>query len=112
LKEATFYIPEDIREYLADTSLESVTFQYTDPVHALINMLHFNPLAADPDNLCFVYEESACYDDFCNGDRVRRIQVQMRVHYYSCVAGGVGGWECGWGVVVCSVRFSPINEQF
>ena len=55
--------------------LASITFQYTDPVQALVSMLHFNNLVADEDNLCFVYEESDTYDDFCNGDRVKRIQV-------------------------------------
>jgi hypothetical protein len=73
VKSATFEIPLDIRQYLADTSLTSVTFQYSDPVHALIGMLHFNPLAADWNNLCFTYEESDFYDDFCNGERVKRI---------------------------------------
>jgi hypothetical protein len=40
-------------------------------------MLHFNPLAAEPDNLCFTYEESDVYDDFCNGDRMKRIQESI-----------------------------------
>jgi hypothetical protein len=34
-------------------------------------------LAADWDNLCFTYEESDVYDDFCNGDRVKRIQESI-----------------------------------
>ena len=74
LKSATFAIPESVRPFLVDTSLTEVTFQYTDPIHALVSMLHFNPLAADWDNLCFTYEDSEVYDDFCNGDRVKRIQ--------------------------------------
>ena len=75
MKHKTFTIPADIRPYTTNPSLTSVTFQNTDPIHALVSMLHFNPLAADPENLCFTYEESASYDDFCNGDRVKRIQV-------------------------------------
>jgi hypothetical protein len=74
-------IPEDVRQYLTNPAQESVTFQYTDPIHALVNMLHFNGLAADPDNMCFVYEASDTYDDFCNGDRVKRIQVCVGVQY-------------------------------
>ena len=77
MKSRTFYIPENIRPYLMDPSLEEVTFQYTDPIHALVSMLHFNPLAADWDNLCFTYEESDVYDDFCNGDRMKRIQATL-----------------------------------
>ena len=77
MKSATFQIPHDIKQYLTDTSLSEVTFQYTDPVHALVGMLHFNRTAADWSNLCFTYEESDCYDDFCNGDRVKRIQASI-----------------------------------
>ena len=73
----TFSIPERIRQYLTDTSLEEVTFQYTDPIHAMVSMLHFNPLAADWDNLCFTYEDNDYYDDFCNGDRMKRIQESI-----------------------------------
>jgi hypothetical protein len=40
-------------------------------------MLHFNPLAADWDNLAFEYEPSDEYDDFCNGDRMKRIQESL-----------------------------------
>jgi hypothetical protein len=60
---------------MTNPTIESVTFQYTDPVQALVSMLHFNPLATDEANLCFTYEESDTYDDFCNGERVKRIQV-------------------------------------
>ena len=54
-----------------------MTFQYTDPVLALVNMLHFNPLAADWDNLALTYEESDVFDAFCNGDRMKRIQASI-----------------------------------
>ena len=73
--EATFTIPVDVRMHMQDPLEETCTFRYTNPVHALVNMLHFNPLAEDWDNLCFGYEPQPFYDDFCNGDRVRRIQV-------------------------------------
>ena len=78
LKFAKIPIPEEIRQYLTDPTQEFVTFEYLDPVHALVSMLHFNPLAADWNNLCFTYEESSVYDDFCNGERVKRIQVWVR----------------------------------
>jgi hypothetical protein len=77
LKSRTFSIPADIRPLLCNTALESVTFQYTDPIHALVSMLHFNPLAADWDNLALEYEESNVYDDYCNGDRMQRIQATL-----------------------------------
>jgi hypothetical protein len=75
IKSKTFVIPEDIRHLTTNPGQTSVTFQFTDPIHALVSMLHFNPLAADNDNLCFTYEKSRTYDDFCNGDRMKRIQV-------------------------------------
>ena len=70
IKERTFLIPVNVREYQSDTSTTEVTFQYTDPIHALVSMLHFNPLAADPENTRFTFEPSRTYDDFCNGDRM------------------------------------------
>ena len=76
VKSATFTIPLNVRPYMVNPAVSTLTFQYLDPIHALVNMLHFNPLAADEDNLCFTYEESPTYDDFCNGDRVKRIQVK------------------------------------
>jgi hypothetical protein len=91
VKSATFLIPEYVKPFLSNPKLESVTFQYQDPIHAMIGMLYFNPLAADWDNLCFTYEDGDEYEDFCNGDRVKRIQVRTQ-----CLSAVVG--SCLWGL--------------
>jgi hypothetical protein len=107
VKTKTFTIPENVRQYLVDTNQKTITFQYTDPIHAMVSMLHFNPLAADEENLCFTYEKSRYYDDFCNGDRMKRIQVSSTGYFRVSVESTCSMHAChlfrgvgGYGVTV------------
>ena len=111
MKTATFVIPDYVKPFISNPNLHSVDFQYQDPIQAMIGMLHFNPLAADWDNLCFTYEEGDEYDDFCNGDRVKRIQVLI-VGCCTSVLLTLGVVVLGVGCAVLNrlaprLRFSP-----
>jgi hypothetical protein len=113
VKTAEFAIPDHIRQYLVNPAQTSVSFQYTDPVLALVNMLHFNPLAADWDNLALTYEESDVYDDFCNGDRMKRIQASIpkgsaqlnAVLYFDGIQQDAGGFTSVDGGIVQGAFF-------
>ena len=120
VKSATFAIPEDIRQYLVDPTLAEVTFQYTDPIHALVSMLHFNPLAANWDNLAFTYEESDAYDDYCTGDRMKRIQESIPagsaqlngVMYFDGIQQDQSGWvSVDGGLIVGGYFRKEAREQ-
>ena len=113
LKYTTIEIPPENRPCLTDVTQESVTFEYKDPIVALVSMLHFNPLAADWENLCFTYEPSDVYDDFCNGDRVRRIQesipegtAELNAVMFSTASSKTKPVSSPWMVVSYWVRFS------
>jgi len=69
----TTNIPPAIQDLMAQP-MESVTFQFVDPTEALVRLLLFSPLAAVRENLALHYEGGDTYDDFCNGDRWKRIQ--------------------------------------
>ena len=79
----------------------------------MVSMLHFNPLSADWDNLCFTYEESETYDDFCNGDRVKRIQASIpkgsaqlnAVLYFDGIQQDETGFQSVDGGIVLGVFF-------
>ena len=120
MKSATFAIPEEIRQYLVDTTLAEMTFQYTDPIHALVSMLHFNPLAANWDNLAFTYEESDAYDDYCTGDRMKRIQESIpagsaqlnAVMYFDGIQQDQSGWvSVDGGIIVGGYFRKEAREQ-
>ena len=72
----TTRVPLEVRALLS-RSLDVVTFTHVDPTEALVRMLVTGPLADDPANLAFFPRNSATYDDFCDGERLARIQAAI-----------------------------------
>ena len=89
----TTNIPQAIQDLMADP-MDSVTFKFVDPTEALARLLLFSPLAAVRENLALNYEAGDTYDDFCNGDRWKRVQAAL---------------PAGASALTCTIFFDGIN---
>ena len=67
-------IPQDVRDLLADPSQETVHFEFECPVTELVRVAMFSKTCKSWANVALTYEENDGYlDDFCNGERYKRI---------------------------------------
>jgi hypothetical protein len=71
-------IPENVRELLADPSQTHIGFEFECPITAMIRVAMFSKTCQDLNNVAFTYEDNNGYlDDFCNGDRYKRLAANM-----------------------------------
>jgi hypothetical protein len=68
----TVPIPPEVQRLLYEP-LESVTWQFCNPCELLIRMLTMGPLAAMPSAFALFPVESEYLDDFCHGEKMKRI---------------------------------------
>ncbi len=71
-KECSYPVPVDVQALLA-TGIGELRFQFWDPVEVLMRLLLTGPLSADNSNLQFGPRDGDYYEDFCDGDRLRRV---------------------------------------
>ncbi len=68
----------DVQE-LISVRTPFLTFKFLDPVECLIRLLTVGPLSANMDNLAFAPKRNhAFYEDFVDGERVKRIYDALR----------------------------------
>ena len=72
----TTRVPLEVQALLS-RPLAEVTFTHVNPTEALVRMLITGPLADDPANMAFFPRNTATYDDFCDGERLGRIQAAI-----------------------------------
>ena len=73
-----FPVPMDVQE-LMSVRTPFLTFKFLDPVECLIRLLTVGPLSANMDNLAFAPRRNhAFYEDFVDGERVKRIYDALR----------------------------------
>ena len=71
-------IPENVRILLADPSQTHIDFQFECPITEMINIAMFSKTCQSWDNVAFSYEDNKGFlDDFCNGDRYKRIAADI-----------------------------------
>jgi hypothetical protein len=71
-------IPDKVRVLLADPSQTKVEFSFECPITEMIRIAMFSETCQSIDNVAFSYEENNGFlDDFCNGDRYKRIAESM-----------------------------------
>ena len=71
-----FPVPLDVQSKMTQPQ-ENITFTFFDPTETLVRLLVFSPVAARKDNLALFPESGEVLHDFCNGDRLRRIQATL-----------------------------------
>jgi hypothetical protein len=72
-------IPDNVRKLLADPAQTHIAFEFECPITEMIRIAMFSETCQCLDNVAFTYEENDGYlDDFCNGDRYKRIAADLR----------------------------------
>ena len=67
-------IPDNVRELLADPSQSHIQFEFECPITEMIRVAMFSKTCKSWANVALSYEDNNGYlDDFCNGDRYKRI---------------------------------------
>lgn len=72
LRKTTFPIPPNIQALLGPDAQTTVSFQCEDIILTMIRLLLFNPFNSE-ENVQLLYEDSDYYDDYCNGERWKRV---------------------------------------
>ena len=71
-------IPDKVRALLADPGQTHIAFEFECPITEMIRIAMFSETCQSFDNVAFSYEENDGYlDDFCNGDRYKRIAASI-----------------------------------
>ncbi len=71
-------VPMDVQE-LMSVRIPFLTLKFLEPVECLIRLLTVGPLSANMDNLAFAPRRNhAFYEDFVDGERVKRIYDALR----------------------------------
>ena len=71
-------IPDNVRELLADPAQTHIDFQFECPITEMIRVAMFSKTCQTWDNVAFTYEDNDGFlDDFCNGDRYKRIAADI-----------------------------------
>jgi hypothetical protein len=71
-------VPQDVRDLLADPSQTHITFEFECPITEMIRVAMFSKTCKKWEIVALSYEDNNGYlDDFCNGDRYKRIAKSM-----------------------------------
>jgi hypothetical protein len=71
-------IPDNVRELLADPKQTHIEFQFECPITEMIRVAMFSATCQNLKNVAFSYEDNGGFlDDFCNGERYKRIADAM-----------------------------------
>jgi hypothetical protein len=71
-------IPDNVRALLADPGQSHVAFEFECPVTEMIRVAMFSRTCKNWKNVAFTYEDNNGFlDDFCNGDRYKRIAASI-----------------------------------
>ena len=112
-KTCVFPIPEEVQAMMT-TPAATVKFDFLDPTDVLARLLIMSPLAADPQNLSFFPRNTPDYDDFCDGERLHRIQDALptgsaaltSILFFDEINRDEKGFATGDGVIVVGGFFN------
>ncbi len=62
-----------VKQYMSKLTNE-IIFEFFDPTDALCIMATMSPLASDRNNLQLFARDSDWYEDFCDGERMHRVE--------------------------------------
>ena len=62
-----------VKQYMSKPTSENI-FEFFDPTDALCILATMSPLAADTNNLQLFARDSDWYEDFCDGERMHRVE--------------------------------------
>jgi hypothetical protein len=80
----TVAIPVEVQNLLYEP-MATITWTFWNPIELLIRLLTMGPLAAMPGAFAIFPEDSEFLDDFCHGDKMKRIFAALPRHT-SCLS--------------------------
>ncbi len=92
----------------------TVSFSFIDPTDALCRLIMLGPLAAHEKNMSFFPRESLYYEDFADGERLRRITEELpggaaalsSVLFFDEISLDQKGYTSGDGVLIMGGFFN------
>ena len=93
---------------------KTVSFSFIDPTDALCRLIMLGPLAANEKNMSFFPRESLYYEDFADGERLRRITEELpagaaaltSVLFFDEISLDQKGYTSGDGVLIMGGFFN------
>jgi hypothetical protein len=73
LRHTEFSVPPEVQQLLGHNPPLTIPFSCENIVLVVMRLLLLNPFSGTKGNLQFKYEESSYYDDYCTGDRWKRV---------------------------------------
>ena len=112
-RSVTVQIPNEVQELLYER-MECITWEFWNPCELLIRMLTMGPLSAQPSVFALFPVESEYLDDFCHGDKMKRIFAAIprntsclsSVLYFDEINRDQKGYATGDGAIVVGAFFN------
>lgn len=111
--QATISVPDNVQALMAQPCSE-LTFRFLDPVQALFRLLIRGPLSADMENIALYPRYHPYYEDFCDGDKLKRIYSLLpegtaaltSVLFFDSINRDVKGFSKGDGIILVGGFFT------
>ena len=112
-KTVTVAIPVEVQKLLYGP-METISWTFWNPCDLLIRLLTMGPLAAIPGAFALFPEESEVLDDFCHGDKMKRIFAALprntsclsSILFFDEINRDQKGYETGDGAIVVGAFFN------
>ncbi len=112
-RSVTVQIPDEVQALLYER-MECITWDFWNPCELLIRMLTMGPLSAQPSVLALFPVESEYLDDFCHGDKMKRIFAAIprntsclsSILYFDEINRDQKGYATGDGAIVVGAFFN------
>ena len=109
----TVEIPPKVQELLYE-GLQSITWEFWNPCELLIRMLTMGPLSAEQSALALFPVESEYLEDFCHGDKMKRIFAAIpknttalsSILFFDEINRDQKGYATGEGAIVVGAFFN------
>jgi hypothetical protein len=108
-----YNVPDNVQELMSQ-SCSQITFRFLDPVDALMRLLTRGPLAADNSNIALYPRDHPYYEDYCDGDKLKRIYSALpegtaaltSVLFFDSINRDVKGFSKGDGIILVGAFFN------
>ena len=119
-KTCVFPVPIEVQAMMSMPA-DTIEFQFLDPTDVLARILIMSPLAADPNNLSLFPRttDDFAYDDFCDGERLSRIQATLPIGaaaltsilFFDEINRDEKGFATGDGVIIVGGFFNKFARE-
>ena len=111
--EVSYNVPDNIQVMMSQPT-SALQFRFLNPVAALMRLLTRGPLSGDPDNLSLFPREHPYYEDFCDGEKLKRIYSALpagtaaltSILFFDSINCDTKGFSKGDGIILVGTFFN------